>query len=233
MKKLRHCLLAWYILFFYKHFPENASALDIEGVTPYPKESGKQPTLDDLLPSISSLPSLDLPHDIYSKTTLGTDADNQESKVLVNSTESSLPTTPDTPEHEAASEQKGEAPAQDPEWDGPCCCLQTAECCNATAWNIFLILKELQLLYFVSVDNTRKEITWSTYPVVFSNHCLMAQSMFRSWMLSKITRSIEKLMQKQLGHRQNVKFWNSHLPTSAPECTYKGTVPEQWHSDDF
>lgn len=25
--------------------------------------------------------------------------------------------------------------------------------------NIFLILKELQLLYFVSVDNTRKEIT--------------------------------------------------------------------------
>ncbi|KAM7072377.1 Golgi reassembly-stacking protein 1 [Acridotheres tristis] len=92
---------------------ENASALDPEGLTPYPEGSGKQPTLDDLLPSIPSLPSLDLPHDISSKTTLGTDADNQESK-LVNSTESSL-TTAETPEHEAASEQKGEAAAQDPE----------------------------------------------------------------------------------------------------------------------
>ncbi|NXO08533.1 GORS1 protein, partial [Oriolus oriolus] len=91
---------------------ENASALDIEGVTAYPEGSGKQPTLDDLLPSIPSLPSLDLPHDISSKTTLGTDAHNQESKLLVNSTESSLTTAP---EDEAASEQKGEAAAQDPE----------------------------------------------------------------------------------------------------------------------
>ncbi|NWZ83318.1 Golgi reassembly-stacking protein 1 [Poecile atricapillus] len=94
---------------------ENASTLDPEGLTLYPEGSGKQPTLDELLPSIPSLPSLDLPHDISSKTTLGTDADNQESKLLVNSTESSLTTAPETPEHEAASEQKGEAAAQDPE----------------------------------------------------------------------------------------------------------------------
>ncbi|NXC51655.1 GORS1 protein, partial [Aleadryas rufinucha] len=93
----------------------NASTLDIEGVTPYPEGSGKQPTLDDLLPSIPSLPSLDLPHNISSKTTLGTDADNQEPKVLVNSTESSVITAPETPEDEAASEQRREAAAQDPE----------------------------------------------------------------------------------------------------------------------
>ncbi|NXA59339.1 GORS1 protein, partial [Mohoua ochrocephala] len=94
---------------------ENASTLDIEGITPHPEGSGKQPTLDDLLPSIPSLPSLDLPHDISSKTTLGTDADTQESKLLVNSTESSVTTAPETPEDEAASEQKGEAAAQEPE----------------------------------------------------------------------------------------------------------------------
>ncbi|XP_066057441.1 Golgi reassembly-stacking protein 1 isoform X2 [Chamaea fasciata] len=94
---------------------ENASALDPDGLTPYPEGSEKQPTLDDLLPSIPSLPSLDLPHDISSKTTLGTDADNQESKLPVNSTESSLTTAPETPEHEAPSEQKGEAAAQGPE----------------------------------------------------------------------------------------------------------------------
>ncbi|NXB36859.1 GORS1 protein, partial [Eulacestoma nigropectus] len=89
---------------------ENASTLD--GRIPYPEGSGKQPTLDDLLPSISSLPSLDLPHDISSKTILGTDADNQEPKLLVSRTESSLTTAPETPEDEAASEQKGEAAAQ-------------------------------------------------------------------------------------------------------------------------
>ncbi|NXM23196.1 GORS1 protein, partial [Ploceus nigricollis] len=94
---------------------ENVSTLDPEGLTPYPEGSGKQPALDDLLPSIPSLPSLDLPHDISSKTTLGTDADNQESKLLMNSIESSLTTAPETPEREAASEQKGEAAAQDPE----------------------------------------------------------------------------------------------------------------------
>lgn len=36
-------------------------------------------------------------------------------------------------------------------------------------------------------------------------------------------------MKKQAGHWQNIKFWNSHLPTCAPECICKGTVPEQWH----
>uniref|UniRef100_A0A8C3XXF4 Golgi reassembly stacking protein 1 n=1 Tax=Catharus ustulatus TaxID=91951 RepID=A0A8C3XXF4_CATUS len=45
----------------------------------------------------------------------GTDAATQESKLLLNSTESSLTTAPETPEHEAAREQKGEATAQDPE----------------------------------------------------------------------------------------------------------------------
>ncbi|NXP38859.1 GORS1 protein, partial [Leiothrix lutea] len=94
---------------------ENASALAPDGSTPYPEGSGKQPTLDDLLPSIPSLPSLDLPHDISSKRTLRTDADNQESKLPVNSTESSLTPAPETPEHEAPSEQKGEAAAQGPE----------------------------------------------------------------------------------------------------------------------
>ncbi|KAM4906667.1 Golgi reassembly-stacking protein 1 [Sylvia borin] len=94
---------------------ENASALDPAGLSPYPEGSDKPPTLDDLLPSIPSLPSLDLPHDISSKTTLGTDAENQESKLPVDSTESSLTTAPETPEHEAPSEQKGEAAAQGPE----------------------------------------------------------------------------------------------------------------------
>ncbi|NXR32951.1 GORS1 protein, partial [Zosterops hypoxanthus] len=94
---------------------EHASALAPDGLTPYPEGSDKQPTLDDLLPSIPSLPSLDLPHDISSKTPLGTDADNQESKLPVNSTESSPTTAPETPEHEAPSEQKGEAAAQGPE----------------------------------------------------------------------------------------------------------------------
>ncbi|NXO28849.1 GORS1 protein, partial [Cisticola juncidis] len=91
------------------------SAYFENGLTPYSEGSGKQPTLDVLLPSVSSLPSLDLPHDISSKTTLGTDADSQESKLLVSTTESSLTTAPETPEHEAPSEQKGEAAAQDPE----------------------------------------------------------------------------------------------------------------------
>lgn len=34
-------------------------------------------------------------------------------------------------------------------------------------------------------------------------------------------------MQKQGGRWQNIKFWNSHLPRSAPECIHEGTVPEQ------
>ncbi|NWW76137.1 GORS1 protein, partial [Climacteris rufus] len=94
---------------------EDVRALDPEGVTSYSEGSGKQPMLDDLMPSIPPLPSLDLPHGISSKTTLGTDANNQESELLVNSIESSLTTAPETAEDEAASEQKGAAAAQDPE----------------------------------------------------------------------------------------------------------------------
>ncbi|NWU10025.1 GORS1 protein, partial [Cephalopterus ornatus] len=93
---------------------ENATALDPEDITLYSEGSVKQPELDDLLPSIPPLPSFPLPHEISSKT-LGTDPDNQESKLLVNSTESSLTTAPEKPEEEAASEQKEEAAAQDPE----------------------------------------------------------------------------------------------------------------------
>ncbi|NXK35496.1 GORS1 protein, partial [Piprites chloris] len=87
---------------------ENATALDPEDITLYSEGSVKQPELDDLLPSISPLPSFPLPHEISSKTTLGTDADNQESKLLVSSTESSLTAAPEKTEEEAAA-------AQDPE----------------------------------------------------------------------------------------------------------------------
>ncbi|NWQ68175.1 GORS1 protein, partial [Neopipo cinnamomea] len=93
---------------------ENATALDPEDITLYSEGSVKQPELDDLLPSIPPLPSFPLPHEISSKTTLGTDPDNQGSKLLVNSTESSLTTAPEKQEEEAAGEQK-EAAAQDPE----------------------------------------------------------------------------------------------------------------------
>ncbi|XP_050747318.1 Golgi reassembly-stacking protein 1 [Gymnogyps californianus] len=94
---------------------ENATALDPEDVTMYSEGSVKQPELDDLLPSIPSLPSFALPNEISSKTTLGTDPDNQETKLLVNSIESSLTTTLVKPEDEAACEQKEEAAAQDHE----------------------------------------------------------------------------------------------------------------------
>ncbi|NXM08554.1 GORS1 protein, partial [Tyrannus savana] len=94
---------------------ENATALDPQDITLYSEGSVKQPELDDLLPSIPPLPSFPLPHEISSKTTLGTDPDNQESKLLVNSTESSLTTAPEKPEEEAAAEQKEAAAAQDPE----------------------------------------------------------------------------------------------------------------------
>lgn len=81
----------------------------------YSEGAVKQPQLDDLLPSIPSLPSFTLPNEISSKTTLGTDPDNQETKLLLNSTEGSLTTTPVKPDDEAACEQKEEEVAQDHE----------------------------------------------------------------------------------------------------------------------
>ncbi|XP_029865794.1 Golgi reassembly-stacking protein 1 isoform X1 [Aquila chrysaetos chrysaetos] len=94
---------------------ENATALGPEDVTMHSEGSVKQPELDDLLPSIPSLPSFALPNEISSKTTLGTDPNNQETKLLLNSVESSLATTPVKPDDEAACEQKEEAAAQDRE----------------------------------------------------------------------------------------------------------------------
>nr|XP_013805118.1 PREDICTED: Golgi reassembly-stacking protein 1 [Apteryx mantelli mantelli] len=91
---------------------ENPTALDPEDLTTYPEGSVKQPELDQLIPSISSLPSLALPNEISSKTTLGTDPNNQETKLLLNSAESLLSTTPLKPDDEKACEQKEEA-AQD------------------------------------------------------------------------------------------------------------------------
>uniref|UniRef100_A0A8B9NBU3 PDZ GRASP-type domain-containing protein n=1 Tax=Accipiter nisus TaxID=211598 RepID=A0A8B9NBU3_9AVES len=92
---------------------ENATALGPEDVTMHSEGSVKQPELDDLLPSIPSLPSFALPNEISSKTTLGTDPNNQETKLLLNSIESSLSTNPVKPDDEAACEQKEEAAAQD------------------------------------------------------------------------------------------------------------------------
>ncbi|NXG43483.1 GORS1 protein, partial [Psilopogon haemacephalus] len=93
---------------------ENATAMDPEAVTMHSEGSVKQPELDDLLPSIPSLPSFDLPNEISSKPALGTDADNPETKLLLNS-ESSLTTTPVKPDAEAACEQKEAAAAQEHE----------------------------------------------------------------------------------------------------------------------
>ncbi|KAM6283353.1 Golgi reassembly-stacking protein 1 [Porphyrio hochstetteri] len=92
---------------------EGATALAAEDVTMYSEGSARQPKLDDLLPSIPSLPSFTLPNEISSETTLGTDPDNQETKLPLSSNESSLTTTPVTPD-KAAGEQKEEA-AQDQE----------------------------------------------------------------------------------------------------------------------
>ncbi|XP_064301173.1 Golgi reassembly-stacking protein 1 [Phalacrocorax carbo] len=90
---------------------ENAAALGPDDVTMYSGGSSKQPGLDDLLTSIPSLPSFALPNEISSKTTLGTDPDNQETKLLLNSLESSFTTALVEPDDEAAREQK-EAAAQ-------------------------------------------------------------------------------------------------------------------------
>ncbi|NXG78828.1 GORS1 protein, partial [Baryphthengus martii] len=94
---------------------ENATALDPEDVTVYSEGSVKQPELDVLLPSIPPLPSFALPNEISVKTTLGTDPDNQETKLLFNNMESSLTTTLVKPGDEAACEQKEAAAAQDHE----------------------------------------------------------------------------------------------------------------------
>ncbi|KAM6087418.1 Golgi reassembly-stacking protein 1 isoform 2-T2 [Chlamydotis macqueenii] len=88
---------------------ENDAALDSGDVTMYSEGSVKQPKLDDLLSSIPSLPSFSLPNEISSKPTLGTELDNQETQLLLNSTESSLTTTPVKVDEEAACEPKEEA----------------------------------------------------------------------------------------------------------------------------
>ncbi|NXD77497.1 GORS1 protein, partial [Halcyon senegalensis] len=94
---------------------ENATALDPEDASMYSEGSVKQPELDMLLPSIPPLPSFTLPNEISTKTTLGTDPDNQETKLLLNSVESSLTTTPVKPDDEATCEQKEAAAAEDHE----------------------------------------------------------------------------------------------------------------------
>ncbi|XP_054246169.1 Golgi reassembly-stacking protein 1 [Indicator indicator] len=97
---------------------ENATALDPEDVTMHSESSVKQPELDDLLPSVPSLPSFALPNEISSKPTLGTDPDNpetKETKLLFNSIESSLTTSPVKLDAEAACEQKEAAAAQEHE----------------------------------------------------------------------------------------------------------------------
>ncbi|NXX38047.1 GORS1 protein, partial [Tricholaema leucomelas] len=94
---------------------ENAMALDPEDVTMRSEGSGKQPELDHLLPSVPPLPPFTLPNEISSKPTLGTDLDNPEAKLLSNSIESSLTTTPVKADAEAACEQKEAAAAQEQE----------------------------------------------------------------------------------------------------------------------
>ncbi|XP_065485027.1 Golgi reassembly-stacking protein 1 [Caloenas nicobarica] len=94
---------------------ENATALDPEDVTVSSEGSVKQHELDDLLPSIPSLPSVALPNEVSSNTTLGTDLDNEGAKLLLDSIESSLSTTPVKPDDEAASEQREEEAARDHE----------------------------------------------------------------------------------------------------------------------
>ncbi|NXP18528.1 GORS1 protein, partial [Scytalopus superciliaris] len=93
---------------------ENAIALDSADATLHSEGSVKQPELDDVLLSVQPLPSFALPHEISSQT-LGTDPDNQDSALLLNSFESSLATALEEPEGEAENEQKAEAAAQDPE----------------------------------------------------------------------------------------------------------------------
>ncbi|NWH60631.1 GORS1 protein, partial [Geococcyx californianus] len=93
---------------------ENATALDSEDVSMYSEGSSEKLELDDPS-STPSLPSFTLPNEISSKTTLGTDPDNQETKLPFNSFESSLTTSLMKPGDEAGSEQKEGAAAQDHE----------------------------------------------------------------------------------------------------------------------
>uniref|UniRef100_A0A8B9ZVL6 Golgi reassembly stacking protein 1 n=1 Tax=Anas zonorhyncha TaxID=75864 RepID=A0A8B9ZVL6_9AVES len=90
---------------------ENATTPNPEDLMMYSEASAKQPELDHVLPTASSLPSFTLPNEISSKTTLGTDSSNQET-VLLNSFESSLSTTLTKPDDEEACEQKEEEAAQ-------------------------------------------------------------------------------------------------------------------------
>lgn len=91
-------------------FPENTTALSPEDIMKSPEGSARQPELDHLLPTASSLPSFTLPNEISSKTALETDPQNQET-VLMNSFESPQPTAQVKPDDEAVPEQKGdEAP---------------------------------------------------------------------------------------------------------------------------
>ncbi|XP_035172686.1 Golgi reassembly-stacking protein 1 [Oxyura jamaicensis] len=90
---------------------ENATTLNPGDLMMYSEASAKQPEMDHLLPTASSLPSFALPNEITSKTTLGTDSNNQET-VLLNSFESTLSTTLMKPDDEEACEQKEEEAAQ-------------------------------------------------------------------------------------------------------------------------
>ncbi|KAM9199585.1 Golgi reassembly-stacking protein 1 [Mergus octosetaceus] len=90
---------------------ENATTPNPEDLMMYSEASAKQPELDHLLPTASSLPSFTLPNEISSKTTLGSDSSNQET-VLLNSFESSVSTTLTKLDDEEACEQKEEEAAQ-------------------------------------------------------------------------------------------------------------------------
>ncbi|NXY47582.1 GORS1 protein, partial [Ceuthmochares aereus] len=94
---------------------ENATGLVPEDLSMYSEGSAKKPEVDDLLSSIPSLPSFVLPNEISSKTTLGTDPDNQETKLLLHSSENPLTTTPVKPDDEAGCEQEEAAAAQEHE----------------------------------------------------------------------------------------------------------------------
>ncbi|XP_042673496.1 Golgi reassembly-stacking protein 1 [Centrocercus urophasianus] len=90
---------------------ENTTALSPEDIMKSPEGSARQPELDHLLPTASSLPSFTLPNEISSKTALETDPQNQET-VLMNSFGSSQPTAQVKPDDEAVPEQKGDETPQ-------------------------------------------------------------------------------------------------------------------------